>query len=234
MIWRQRVGRWQTLPGNGRPNPRVRKVRRPRNSEGSWAALRRAKKKPLGRQSEVIPKFNYVEMFEIPACRAPQGRSVKATTNMSCHVFLSPFRKTSLPIRILLSSFMQEYPSANRRAAHQRFSLRLEAAKPGVSKGVGRDAASESSGQSQVAPLDSRLHCCRLPCPACLPGLAPITRERPSADSCQESVCRRRESSRSRHPLRHSPLQPNGRDFHRHGITDETRSSAGLVKVLTH
>jgi len=145
-------------------------------------------------------------MFEIPACRAPQGRPFRATTNMSRHVFLSPFRKTSLPIRILLSSFMQEYPSANRHAAHQRFSLRLEAPKPGVLKGVARDAPSESSGQSQVTPLDSRPPCCRLPCPACLPGLAPITHRTPSVDSSQESVRKKRIFTfcPSSEPLAHS------------------------------
>ncbi len=165
-----------------------------RRHQGSLTAFRRAKKKPLGRQSEVIPKVNSIEMFEIPACRTPQGRRFRATTNMSRHAFLSPFQKTSLPIRLLLSSFMQEYPSANRRAAHQCFSLRPDTAKPGVSKGVGRDATSESSGQSQVTPLDCRPHYGRLPCPACLPGLAPITRRTSSADFSQESV-RKRENS---------------------------------------
>ncbi len=38
------------------------------------AALRRVKKKPLERQSEVIPKVNLMAVFEIPACRAPRGR----------------------------------------------------------------------------------------------------------------------------------------------------------------
>lgn len=33
-----------------------------------------AKKKPLWRQSEVIPEVNLTEMFEIPACRSTQGR----------------------------------------------------------------------------------------------------------------------------------------------------------------
>ena len=32
--------------------------------------------------------------------------------------------------------------------------------------------------------------------------------------------------------MSHSPQQPNGRDFHRHSITDEPRSSAGLVATL--
>ena len=155
--------------GNSRPDPRVRKVRRPRNSEGSWAALRRAKKKPLGRQSEVIPKVNSIEMFEIPACRAPQGRPFRSTTNMSRHVFLSPFRKTSLPIRIRLSSFMQEYPSANRRAAHQCFLVGPEAAPPGSLKGVGRDATMESSGspRSPHSTADRTTVACPVPlaCP---------------------------------------------------------------------
>jgi len=36
----------------------------------SLATLMSARKKPLWRQSEVIPKVNSIEMFEIPACRS--------------------------------------------------------------------------------------------------------------------------------------------------------------------
>ena len=46
-----------------------------------------AKKKPLRRQSEVIPKANSIEMFEIPACRSTQGGPFTRTIKMSHQVF---------------------------------------------------------------------------------------------------------------------------------------------------
>jgi hypothetical protein len=51
------------------------------------AALASVRKKPLRRQSKVIPKVNSIEMFEIPACRSTQGRLFTWTTNMSRQVF---------------------------------------------------------------------------------------------------------------------------------------------------
>ncbi len=169
-------------------DPPARSYDRPPDAAKAHEPRCGAKKKPLGRQSEVIPKVNSIEMFEIPACRTAQGRPFKSTINMSRYVFLSPSRKTSLPVLTTQFLFIQEYPSADRRTAHQCFSPRLAAAKPGVFKEVGSAATSESSGQSQVAPLDSRPNCRCLPCPACLPGLAPITRWTSSADFPQESV----------------------------------------------
>lgn len=145
------------------------------------------KRNPWGGRARLFPKSIQLKCLKYPPV-APQGRPFRATTNMSRYVFLAPFRKTSRPVLITQFSFMQEYPSANRRTAHQCFSLRLEAAKPVVLKGVGSDATSESSGQSQVTPVDSRPNYCCLPCPACLPGLAPITRRTPCADFPQESV----------------------------------------------
>jgi len=106
----------------------------------SSAAFLRAKKKPLWRQSEVIPKVNSIEMFEIPACRSTQGRPFTSTIKMSRQVFLSPFRKTPLPVLITLLSLIQEYPSADRHAAHQCFSLSLAAAECTAINGVSSEA----------------------------------------------------------------------------------------------
>ena len=111
-----------------------------RCGDGSLAAFLRARKKPLWRQSEVIPKVNSIEMFEIPACRSTQGRPFTLTTNMSRQGFLSPFRKTSLPVLITLFSLIQEYPSADRHAAHQCFSLSLAPAGCTATNGVSRGA----------------------------------------------------------------------------------------------
>ena len=50
-----------------------------------------AKKKPLWRQNEVIPKVNSIEMFEIPVCRSTQGRPFALAPNLPHQIFLSPF-----------------------------------------------------------------------------------------------------------------------------------------------
>jgi len=67
-----------------------------------------------------------------------------------------------------------------------RLALRRQNARS--SAGSAEMRLSESASQSQVTPLDSRSNCRRLPRPAYSPGLAPITRRRPSARFCQESV----------------------------------------------
>jgi hypothetical protein len=103
-------------------------------------------------------------------------------------LLLVPFGKHRCQFRILPSSFTQEYPSAKRRAAHQGFSVCLAAARPGVLRGMDTDATWESAGQAQVAPFDSRPSYGRLPYPACLPALAPITHGALCADFLQESV----------------------------------------------
>jgi hypothetical protein len=59
------------------------------------AAQRRS---PRGGRARLFPKVNVIAVFEIPACRAPQGRPLRSATNISGCFFLSPFRKTSLPI----------------------------------------------------------------------------------------------------------------------------------------
>ena len=106
----------------------------------SAAVFTCTKKKPLWRQSEVIPKVNSIEVFEIPACRSTQGRPFISTTNISNQVLLSPFRKTRLPVLTMPFSSIQNGPSATGQAAHEYFSVGLEAAKQAVISGVPRDA----------------------------------------------------------------------------------------------
>jgi hypothetical protein len=151
-----------------------------RCGDGSLAAFLRAKKKPLWRQSEVIPKVNLIEMFEIPACRSTQGRPFTSTTNMSRQVFLSPFRKTSLPVLITLFSLIQEYPSADRHAAHQCFSLSVATAEYTVINGVSRDATLGVFQSIPGHPTRQRIE---------LPSLAPPRLvARFSPDNSQEAL----------------------------------------------
>ena len=153
-----------------------------RCDEGSLAAFMRAKRKPLWRQSEVIPKVNLIEMFEIPACRSTQGRPFTSTTNMSRQVFLSPFRKTLLPVLITLFSLIQEYPSADRPAAHQCFSLSLAAAQWTMINGVSRDATLGVCQSIPGHPARQQIQ---------LPSLAPPRLfARFSPDNSQEALCR--------------------------------------------
>ena len=167
-------------------------------------------------------------MFEIPACRSTQGRPFTSTTNMSRQVFLSPFRKTSLPVLITLFSLIQEYPSADRHAAHQCFSLSLAAAEYTVINGVSREATLGVFRSIPGHPARQQTD---------LPSLAPPRLfARFSPDNSQEALCGiLSESVRMGRILtlwasgEPSPQQPNGKDFHRYSITDEPRSSAGLV-----
>ena len=132
-----------------------------------------AKKKPLWRQSEVIPKVNSIEMFEIPACRSTQGRPFTSTTNMSRQVFLSPFRKTSLPVLITSFSLIQKYPSADCHAAHQCFSLSLAAAECTVINGVSREATPGVFQSIPGHPARQQTHLPSLPPPRLFARFSP-------------------------------------------------------------
>jgi len=138
-----------------------------------------------------------LKCLKYPPVGQPRGDLLHR--RLTCHAKSAiPFRKTPLPVLITLFSLIQEYPSADRHAAHQCFSLSLAAAACTVINGVSRDATLGVCQSIPGHPARQQIQLACLAPPRLFARFNPDNAQEASARFCQ-NLCGWVEFSHSGH-----------------------------------
>jgi hypothetical protein len=164
---------------------------RPRHSERSSHGPRSGmqKRNPWGGRARLFPKSIQLQCLKYPPVAHPRGDH--SDRRSTCHVtsrLLVPFPENTVAHPDTAVFIHAGVPIGKAPRGTPVFLTPLGS---GTARGPQGGRPRCSGGAFRPIPghpLSGRPNCCRLPCPACLPGLAPITRRTSSAEFSRESV----------------------------------------------